>query len=193
MKSINYIENCRVYANYDNGTFDFSIDCIKDCNVTVFITNPKNEKITFNSKETNFSISVDVIPWSTKTPHLYNIEVVLNNDSEYKDTFICKRGFRKISIEEEKILLNGERQYFRGILHWGYYPKEMTFTSDKEKIREEVTKLKKQGFNAVKFCLFIPDKYYFELCDELGILVWQELPLWLPYDTGYLQDRIEKQ
>ncbi len=194
-KNVSYIEDCRVFADYDNN--QFVIDCkgknLTNCEVSVNVVNPNKEVTVCKSNNTKFNIPVDVIKWSTSQPNLYTVEVNLCKDDEILDTYTCKRGFRKIKIEEEKILINGEREYFRGILHWGYYPEEMSFTTSKEKIYKEVMMLKEQGFNAVKFCLFIPDKYYFQLCDELGILVWQELPLWLPYDNGYLYDRIEKQ
>ncbi len=194
-KSISYINDIRVFADYDGK--QFSIDCeveeFDSCEIAVNITNPKGEIKTFNSKKLKCDIPTEVITWSTYTPNLYFIEINLLKDRKIVDTYTCKRGFRKIESDGEKILLNGKREYFRAVLHWGYYPEEMSFNISKEKIYEEVMMLKEQGFNAVKFCLFIPDKYYFELCDELGIFVWQELPLWLPFDNGYLYDRIEKQ
>lgn len=194
-KNESYINECRVYANYDNKTLDVSCDInsFGNCKLEVKITSPDGVETVTISDYDKCSIPVDVVNWSTYQPNLYNIEVSLIKNNEKIDSYNCKRGFRKIEAVDEKIMLNGKREYFRAILHWGYYPEEMSFNISHEKIYEEIMMIKNQGFNAIKFCLFLPDKYYLDLCDELGILVWQELPLWLPYDNGFLQARIDNQ
>src|SRR5262249_44069195 len=41
------------------------------------------------------------------------------------------------------------------------------------------------GFNLIKFCLWVPPLRYYELCDELGMLGWQEYPVWnMPLREG---------
>ncbi|MFV0519396.1 MAG: glycosyl hydrolase 2 galactose-binding domain-containing protein [Lachnospirales bacterium] len=198
------IVDCRAFANYDDKRFEITCNhnSKEDCNIEIEVISPRGDTLTnnynvssCNQKEEEVLLFKfeDVLPWSTYSPNLYEIEVRLLKNDEIQDSVKFKRGFRKIEIDNEKILLNGNRIYYRAILHWGYYPEEMSFSISHKKIYEEVMTIKNQGFNAVKFCLFIPDPYYFEVCNELGILVWQELPLWLPYDNGYLNNRIEKQ
>lgn len=53
-----------------------------------------------------------------------------------------------------------------------------------EQIRREITELQSFGFNLIKFCLWAPPTRYLDLCDELGMLVWQEYPVW----AGPLRD-----
>ncbi len=131
--------------------------------------------------------------WSPQSPQLYQLRVELLFQKETVQQYSKSFGFREIAIDGHRVTINGVPQYFRAALHWGYYPEEMSVYQDESAIREELNKIRAMGFNAVKFCLFIPEQRYYELCDEMGIMVWQELPLWLPYDNGYLIDRIEKQ
>lgn len=135
----------------------------------------------------------DIRYWSPEHPQCYHIQIAL-----WKDTTCIQKesrvlGYRTIRVENDQILLNGAPMHFRGILHWGYYPENYQVIPDKETIKKELIAIREQGFNAIKFCLFLPQPEYYALCDELGMLVWQELPLWLPYDNGYLFPRIFEQ
>jgi hypothetical protein len=137
-------------------------------------------------------ISLDnPILWELDNPHLYNAEVKVMIDEDNYDIKKKRFGMREIRAEGRNILLNGKPVYIRGILHWGYYPETIHPNVGKETIREELEKIKEFGFNAVKHCLYIPREDYFELTDEMGILTWLELPLWLPEVTEKLKSRME--
>ncbi len=154
------------------------------------------DKEVFRSEihSTKCTFSLDSVQlWTPPKPNLYQlrIEVLYNGTVVHRS---CKKfGFREIAVNGSMIKINGDKQYFRGVLHWGYYPEEMSVYQNEAAIRQELSLIKSMGFNGIKFCLFIPDQRYYEICDELGIMVWQELPLWLPYDNGYLIDRIQHQ
>jgi hypothetical protein len=74
--------------------------------------------------------------------------------------------------------VDGKPFVVRGILHWGYYPELGHPWPDDVQIRSEIDHLKSLGFNLIKFCLWIPPPRYYEICDELEMLVWQEYPVW---------------
>jgi hypothetical protein len=135
----------------------------------------------------------DIRMWSPEAPQLYRVDVRLLRDGAMADRCAWRGGFRRIEIRGGEILLNGEPFYMRGILHWGSYPDRMTPTPSYEQVKEELRKLRAAGFNAVKHCLYFPPSYYYELCDEMGIVTWQELPLWLPYNNPHLLERIYAQ
>ena len=129
--------------------------------------------------------------WGLGDPALYTYELVLDNgreSSKIHGTF----GFRKISADRTRILLNGEPVYPRGILHWGYY-ESIAPVPDREKIQEEIDRIKSYGFNMIKHCLYIPRKDYLTLADAAGMMLWIELPLWLPEKTPELEKRIRRE
>lgn len=131
--------------------------------------------------------------WEPDAPAVYRGKVRLLRNGDTVDEKGFSGGFRKIRIENGEILINDKPFYMRGILHWGCYPEKMCPCPSYEEVRSELLKIREMGFNTVKHCLYFPPDYYYELCDEMGIVTWQELPLWLPADNGFIMDRIFSQ
>jgi hypothetical protein len=121
--------------------------------------------------------------WTPESPALHELRVSLSAAGRELDARTRRVGFRDLRVEEDRILLDGRPTYLRGVLHWGWYPETLAPTPDRERIRAEIVALKERGFNLVKHCLYVPVPEYADLCDELGMLQWQELPMWLP-ETG---------
>ncbi|MDL2294742.1 hypothetical protein LJC60_08995, partial [Ruminococcaceae bacterium OttesenSCG-928-D13] len=134
--------------------------------------------------------------WSPENPALYRYTLTLestNADTGGSLTATGRFGFRTISADGPRLLLNGRPLYLRGVLHWGCYEDTITPNPDEATIRDEIARCKAHGFNLTKHCLYIPRRRTFELADELGMLLWVELPLWLPEDTGQLAARIRRE
>lgn len=129
--------------------------------------------------------------WEPEHPELYEYHLTLD-DGLQRSVLTGRFGFREFRAEGTKLLLNQKPVYARGILHWGYY-EEIVPTPADEKIRDEIEKVRGYGFNMIKHCLYIPRENYLRLADELGILLWVELPLWLPEKTPCLADRIRRE
>lgn len=85
---------------------------------------------------------------------------------------------QRAATRGRQLLVDGRPLRVRGILHWGCYPELGCPWPDDEQMRREIIELQALGFNLIKFCLWIPPPRYYELCDELGMLVWQEYPVW---------------
>lgn len=118
--------------------------------------------------------------WSPENPVLYTVELTLLQNAQAVDRYEHRFGFKTWSIDGERLLLNGKPVQLRGILHWGWYGDLVAPIPDREAIRAELNRLKEGGFNMVKHCLYVPVRDYYELADELGFILWQELPMWLP-------------
>lgn len=71
-------------------------------------------------------------------------------------------------------------RYPRMALAWGWYADAPPCDPGPARVRADMHKLRDLGFNGVKLCLWLPPPYYFAIADELGMLLWLELPLWLP-------------
>lgn len=130
--------------------------------------------------------------WSLRAPHRYQYEWTLccGGQTEMLSRFF---GFREITKADNRLLLNGEPIYLRGILHWGYYDEALIPNPTEAEIRDELEKMRAFGFNTIKHCLYIPRRRYFDLMDEYGMLAWVELPLWLPEPTPELNPRIRRE
>lgn len=136
----------------------------------------------------------DATFWTPASPALHRVRArLLDSGGSLLEETERMVGFRRVGVRGRKILLEDDEIYLRGILHWGFYPALRAPSPDRACARRELEFIRSLGFNAVKFCLFMPPEHYFELCDELGILVWQELPLWLPQDRDLVEERIRDQ
>ena len=115
----------------------------------------------------------DVKTWSPETPVLYTAEAQLERDGEAFDDLIDRFGFRKITIRDGRILLNGSPLRIRGLCrhedhsHFGC-------ALPYEAMMHDLLQIKDLGANSVRTAHDPNDERFLNLCDELGILVWEE-------------------
>jgi hypothetical protein len=118
--------------------------------------------------------------WSPARPHLYRLVAEVWHERELSHRVETAFGLRTVEVAGATILLNGEPLYPRGILHWGWYLHTHAPNPDLETVERELRAAQQGGFNLLKACLWVPSREYLRVCDRLGMLVWLELPLWLP-------------
>lgn len=85
-------------------------------------------------------------------------------------------------------MLNGAPRHLRGVLDWGWDPTRICAAPDRAQVLDQIAKARALGFNLIKLCLFVPDETTFDVADEEGMLLWLEMPMWLPRLTLALRD-----
>lgn len=117
----------------------------------------------------------DVQPWMIQTPNLYYIEAVLRDTEKGNaiDDYIDRFGFREVKINGKDILMNGEKLRIKGLCRHEDHPQfgcalpYAAMTADLEIIKH-------LGANSVRTSHYPNDEIFLDLCDEQGILVWEE-------------------
>jgi hypothetical protein len=115
--------------------------------------------------------------WSPGSPRLYTARLTLPGGETVAQRF----GFRTIETggpDNSQVLLSGQAIQIRGLLHWGHEPKHIAPAPPPDQVRAELRAALERGFNTICLCMFYPPEHYFDICDELGVLVWQEHPVW---------------
>lgn len=112
--------------------------------------------------------------WSPSSPALYSVEVRLNDDDGVTERF----GFRTFEARDGKFYLNGEPFYMRAALDQDFYPETIYTPPSKEYVRDQMLKGKRMGLNLLRCHIKVCSPEYLEAADEVGMLVWYEIPSW---------------
>ena len=115
----------------------------------------------------------DVKTWSPETPVLYTAEARLERDGAAFDDLIDRFGFRVITIQDGRILLNGSPLRIRGLCRHEDHP-HFGCALPYEAMMHDLLQIKDLGANSVRTAHYPNDERFLDLCDELGILVWEE-------------------
>jgi len=128
--------------------------------------------------------------WDTNDPYLYTLTVALDSDeTDTADEVSLRFGFREVSTRNGKIFLNGEPIYLLSALDQDMYADTIYTVPSEEFLRDQFRKAKELGLNCLRCHIKPPDPIYLDLADELGLLVWTEIPSWR---TFYLRGTIHK-
>lgn len=116
--------------------------------------------------------------WSPAQPNLYRVEVtLLDEKGKNIDLYTSKYGFRWFEMNEDRaFLLNGEPLDLIGTNRHQDYPGLANALPD-QLHRRDMEILKAMGGNFIRIAHYPQDPALLEACDELGILVWEEIPI----------------
>lgn len=131
----------------------------------------------------------DPLPWEPDHPASYRVDLRLEGTNGSAASARRTVGFRELTHDGDQLLFNGRPIMLRGALNWGWYPDRLCPIPDETTIRDEFRRIRDLGFNMMKLCLYVPWRRYFEIADEEGMLLWLELPLWLPHVTSRLEEQ----
>jgi hypothetical protein len=126
--------------------------------------------------QTNYTLALTIENpkrWETEAPSLYSATVRLGADE-----LSLRFGFREISTRNGQLLLNGAPLYLLAALDQDLYPDTLYTVPSEEYLRDEFAKAKALGLNCLRCHIKPPDPRYLDLADEMGLLVWAEIPSW---------------
>ncbi len=129
----------------------------------------------------------DVPDWSPENPHLESVRIeLLDGNRQVIDSQEYKYGFREIAVQDRQVHLNGSPYTLKGICYV-YDSPVHGLVMNPEQLERDLSLMKEAGCNAVR-CHYPMDESFYQLCDQKGLLVWIEPPVYCYHPADDAKD-----
>lgn len=188
-----HIKSFRYQSDIETGAFLISADTegnsADDLKITAF-KDGKQIAVTSGSVSETVKISIpDFRLWTPENPVLYDLVLELIEDNKVTDKLSTLAGLRKVSLGKTpdgftKILLNNRFVFQNGPLDQGFWPDGIYTPPSEKAMISDLQEIKKMGFNMLRKHVKVENRIFYNWCDKLGILVWQDMPSGDAYISG---------
>jgi beta-galactosidase len=116
--------------------------------------------------------------WDVDHPHLCELEITLEADDRPLHRYTTRFGLREVRFALDGFYLNDRRLQLFGLNRHELYP-YLGFAAPNRLLRRDADILRHQfNVNIVRCSHYPQSEAFLDACDELGLLVWEELPGW---------------
>lgn len=176
VKNPAYIEDVFVKTHGTEYTADVKISGADSYKPPVKITHrlESAENVPFTSDPKK-----EIKLWTLEEPYLYVLVTELFDEGgNLLDSKKTRFGFRDIRYDESGFYLNGKKIKIRGLNRHQCWP-YVGYAMPKNMQREDADILKYElGLNEVRTSHYPQSQYFIDRCDEIGLLVFTEIPGW---------------
>jgi len=145
---------------------------VESFSATVRVNGEKKQKITLEHPVGKIRL------WDTGSPSLYTLKVDLFSGKTCLDSLSSRFGFREAVFTEKGFFLNGRKMKILGLNrhqsfpYTGYAMPRSAQEKDAEILKYEL------GVNTVRLSHYPQSDHFINRCDEIGLLVFDEIPGW---------------
>ena len=116
--------------------------------------------------------------WDIESPTLYTLRTELLNGDEVVDRVDTRIGFRRSEFKADGYFLNGRKLKLRGLNRHQSYPYVGYAMPRSMQIYDAEIMKNELGLNAVRTSHYPQSRHFIDGCDEVGLLVFTEMPGW---------------
>lgn len=125
----------------------------------------------------------DLSLWDVDAPKLYHLDVSVEAGGRALATAHRRFGLRDARFSVDGFFLNGRRLQLRGLNRHQLFPFQGMAMPWRAERRDALILKRYLHCNMVRCSHYPPSSHFLDACDELGLLVWEEVPGW-----GYIGD-----
>ncbi|MDF7823921.1 glycoside hydrolase family 2 TIM barrel-domain containing protein [Pontiellaceae bacterium B12227] len=160
--------------------------------VDVTLLDPAGREIASANAVSASKVSLEIpvkapAKWTAETPSLYTALISLKDANGKIIEVIPQRvGFREAAIIDSRFCINGVPVLIKGANRHEHHA-DTGHVVDRESMIRDIQLLKENNFNAVRTCHYPNMPMWYDLCDEYGILLWDEANI-ESHGVGYKPD-----
>lgn len=117
--------------------------------------------------------------WEPANPKLYGVTL-----TTAEDKVVDEIGFRNIEVKGTRVLLNGRETFLKSISFHEEIPQRMGRACSKADALMLLNEAKELGVNMVRLAHYQQNEYIVREAERMGIMLWQEIPVWQAIDFG---------
>lgn len=135
--------------------------------------------------ETSFRVK-KLIRWEPGNPKLYKVRISSDRDSIEEEI-----GFRNISVDGTKILVNGKPTFMRCVSFHEEIPQRRGRAFSENDAQMLISEAEALGVNMIRLAHYPQNEYIVRLAERKGIILWQEIPVWqgIDFDNAATMDK----
>lgn len=181
-----YIAATKQTPDLDKGTLTVSASVEKaqasdQVRVTAWDGNNKVAEQTVNGNASAVLAISNPKIWSPESPFLYDLTFTVIRNGKVIDEVKSYSAIRKISMQPDangiqRMLLNNKFVFQFGPLDQGWWPDGLYTAPTDEALLFDIVKTKEMGFNMIRKHVKVEPARWYNYCDKMGMLVWQDMP-----------------
>ena len=124
--------------------------------------------------------------WSPEAPYLYDVRLAYGG-SPLDDRI----GFRRITVDGTKILVNGRETFMRSISFHEEIPQRRGRAFSEADAAMLLSEAKALGCNMIRLAHYPQNEYIVRMAERMGFMLWEEIPVWQGIDFGNDRTRLK--
>ncbi len=188
-----YLNRIRITAEMD-GTARFDTRISRHQKDLKLVTILKDGSTVLSTTETPASderVSASVVVaqpklWGPGAPNLYDVEFQIRKGDQVLDSVQSYFGFRTVTIENGKFMINGRPVFLKTVLDQGYWPESTLTPPSDDAIKFDIDQMIAMGFNGARKHQKLEDPRFLYWADKRGFLVSSEAANAYLFDEQYV-------
>jgi beta-galactosidase len=115
--------------------------------------------------------------WSPKAPHLYRLVTTIGGPGGRVDRTETPIGIRRIAIDQDRFVINGERMFLRGVNRHQEYP-YVGYALSAQADYRDAKRIKEAGFDYVRLSHYPQSPAFMAAADRLGLVLVDSILGW---------------